>query len=96
MSPWPTRCWLAPFGCCPNVIPYPSGITTWFDVVLSTPFDGPQPSRIIGQFDHASAVDCPDTVPEGAAPPPDGWGRFVCRTSFVVIDVVPLDADPSS
>ena len=93
---WPARCSLAPFDCCPDVVPYPSGITTWFEAVLSTPIEGPQPSRLIGQFDHPSATDCPDAARDGAPPAPDGWGRFVCRTSFVVAEAVPLDPAASS
>lgn len=90
-EPWQTRCWLAPFDCCPQVIPYPTGLPTWFETGGSLPFEGQQSSRLIGHFDDPSAGNCPDTAPDGAAPVPEGWGRFVCRTGFVVTDVVPLE-----
>jgi hypothetical protein len=87
---WPTQCFLTPFDCCPNVVPYPSGVAVWNEAVLSHPFD-PQASRVIGHFDDASAAGCVDAARDGAAPVPAGWGTFVCRTAFLVTEVVPLD-----
>jgi hypothetical protein len=89
-EPWPTMCWLSPFDCCPDVVPYPSGIVVWNEAVLSNAFE-PQPSLVGGHFDGAPAADCVDAARDGAGPIPAGWGTYVCRTSFVVTTVAPLD-----
>jgi hypothetical protein len=83
-------CWLSPFDCCPDVVPYPSGIVVWNEAVLSEAFE-PQPSVVTGHFDDASAAGCQDIARDGAGLIPAGWGTYVCRTSFVVRSVAPLD-----
>jgi hypothetical protein len=92
-EPWPTRCWLSPFDCCPDVVPYPSGITVWNEAVLAHPSDA-QPARVIGHFDDPAAAGCADVAPDGAGTVPTGWGTFVCRTSFVVDEVMSAGASP--
>jgi len=88
-EPWPTSCSLMRFDCCPNVVPYPSGIIVWNEAVLSQPFER-QPARVSGHYDNGGA-GCADAAREGAGPVPAGWGTFVCRTSFLVAEVTALD-----
>lgn len=89
---WSTVCGLTRFDCCPDVVPYPSGMAVFLEPGPGwpLPYTHVQPARIVGRFDDASAGECEDAAQEGAGPVPAGWGRFVCRTSFVVSDIVPI------
>ena len=90
---WTTTCWLERFDCCPNVVPYPSGLPVRLGAGMAAVPPGiAQPSRLTGHFDDASSDSCLDVAPEGAGPFPPGWGQYICRTGFTVTEIVPLAA----
>ena len=83
LEPWPTTCSLVRFDCCPDVVPYPSGIQVWSEAVLSHTFE-PQPSLVRGHFDDPAALDRLERA--GRHRPQRGDGRGVRREANSPVD----------
>jgi hypothetical protein len=94
---WQNRCGLMRFDCCPDVVPFPSGIGIWFDGDIGpTSYAQPLSVAVDGHFADPGANSCPDIAGgEGwsdarlafQADPPPGWGTFLCRVEFVATKI---------